>query len=299
MPSKSTYSASNGKISFLFMVEWYAYIYIHLSNTLVIVNNAAINIEVHVFLQISGFCFLDIYLGVELLVVLLLVFWGNPILFSTVTAPIYILTNSVWWFLFLHILTNSCCVLLDDSHFWLVWGDTSLWFWFALPWWLVMLRILSCACWPSAYPFWSNCLFNSSAYFVVEILGVFWCWVIGALYILWMLSFSHKVAFDSLWPHGLQHNRLLCPPLSPRVCSISCPLSQWCYLTISSSATPCFIGLQSFPALGSFLVSPLFPPGGQSIGASASASVFPMSVQSWFTLRLTGLISLQSLKSLL
>ena len=50
------------------------YIYIHLSNTLVIVNNAAINIEVHVFLQISGFCFLDIYLGVELLVVLLLVF---------------------------------------------------------------------------------------------------------------------------------------------------------------------------------------------------------------------------------
>ena len=74
MPSKSTYSASNGKISFLFMVEWYAYIYIHLSNTLVIVNNAAINIEVHVFLQISGFCFLDIYLGVELLVVLLLVF---------------------------------------------------------------------------------------------------------------------------------------------------------------------------------------------------------------------------------
>ena len=94
----------------------FLYRYIYLSNTLVIVNNAAINIEVHVSLQISGFCFSDIYPGVELLVVLFLVFWGNPILFSTVTAPIYILTNSVWWFPFFHILINICCVLLDDSH---------------------------------------------------------------------------------------------------------------------------------------------------------------------------------------
>ena len=39
-------------------------------------------------------------------------------------------------------------------------------------------------------------------------------------------------------PHGLQHSRLLCPPLSSRVCSNSCPLSQWCHPTISSSATP-------------------------------------------------------------
>ena len=43
---------------------------------------------------------------------------------------------------------------------------------------------------------------------------------------------------NSLWPHGLQHTRLLCPPLSPRVCSISCPLSWWCHQTISSSVTP-------------------------------------------------------------
>ena len=50
----------------------------------------------------------------------------------------------------------------------------------------------------------------------------------------------------SLWPHGQQHTRLLCPPLSPRVCSNSCPFSQWCYLTISSSAIP-FFCLQSFP----------------------------------------------------
>ena len=42
-------------------------------------------------------------------------------------------------------------------------------------------------------------------------------------------------SLPTLWPHGLQHNRLPCPPLSPGVCSNSCPLSQWCHLTISSS----------------------------------------------------------------
>ena len=50
-----------------------------------------------------------------------------------------------------------------------------------------------------------------------------------------------------MWPHGLQHARLLCPPLSPRVCSNSCPLSQWCYLTISSSAAPFSFCPWSFP----------------------------------------------------
>ena len=54
-----------------------------------------------------------------------------------------------------------------------------------------------------------------------------------AFYLLFL--FSHKVMSDSLRPHGLQHVRLLCPLLFPRVCSNSCPLSQWCYLIISSS----------------------------------------------------------------
>ena len=53
-------------------------------------------------------------------------------------------------------------------------------------------------------------------------------------------------------PHGLQHTRLLCPPLSPEVCSNSCPLSQWCFLTISSSAASFSFCLQSFPISGSF-----------------------------------------------
>ena len=91
----------------------------------------------------------------------------------------------------------------------------------------------------------------------------------------------------SMWPHGLQHARLLCPPVSPAVCSDSCPLTQWCYLTISFC-------LHSFPASGSFPMSWLFASGGQSTGAWASVSVLAINIQGWFPLRLIGLISLQS-----
>ena len=80
--------------------------------------------------------------------------------------------------------------------------------------------------------------------------------------------------------------------LSPRVCSNSCPLSWWCHPTISPTAATFSFWLQSFPALGSFPLSQLFISGGQSIGASAS--VFPMSIQGWFPLGSTGLISLHS-----
>ena len=99
---------------------------------------------------------------------------------------------------------------------------------------------------------------------------------------------------SSLQPHGLQHTCLLCPPLSPGVCSNSYPCSRWCCLTISSSVTPFSSCPQSFPALGSFPVSLLFSSGGQSIGTLASASVLSMNIQGWFPLGLTGLISLQS-----
>ena len=107
---------------------------------------------------------------------------------------------------------------------------------------------------------------------------------------------------DSLWHHGLQHARFCSSSLFPRVCSNSCPLSQWCYLTISSSASPHFsFCLQSFPALGSFPVSwffisgnQIFISGNQSIRDSASASALPVNIQRWFPLGLIGLISLQS-----
>ena len=74
----------------------------------------------------------------------------------------------------------------------------------------------------------------------------------------------------------------------------SCPLIWWCHPTISSPVIPISSCLQSFPASRSFLMSQLFTSGGQSTGASASASVLPTNIQDWLPLRLTGLISLQS-----
>ena len=116
-----------------------------------------------------------------------------------------------------------------------------------------------------------------------------------SLQTLWSLKsvqFIYSVASYCLWPHGWQHAGLSCPSPSPRVCSNSCPLNQWCHPTVSSSVIPFSSCLQSFPASGSFL-SP-FTLVGQSFGASASASVLPMTIQDWFPLGLTGLISLQS-----
>ena len=65
----------------------------------------------------------------------------------------------------------------------------------------------------------------------------------------------------------------------------SCPLSQWCHPTISSSVIPFSSYLQSFPASGSFQMSQFFTSGGQRIGVSASASVLPMNTQDWFPLK--------------
>ena len=109
-----------------------------------------------------------------------------------------------------------------------------------------------------------------------------------------LLSFSHSVVSDSLQLHGMHPAKLPCPSPSPRACSYSCPLSQQCHPTISSSVVPFSSCLQSFLAPGSFPMSWLFASGGQSIGASASMSVLPMDIQDCFPLRLTGLMSLQS-----
>ena len=98
----------------------------------------------------------------------------------------------------------------------------------------------------------------------------------------------------SLGPHGLQHTRLSCPSLSPRACSNSCPLSEWCHPTISFSVGPSSFCPPSFPASGSFPMCRLFTSGSQSIGVSSSTSVLPMNIQDWFPLGLTGWISLQS-----
>ena len=104
-------------------------------------------------------------------------------------------------------------------------------------------------------------------------------------------QFSRSVS-DPLRPHGLQPARLPCPLPIPGACSNSCPSSRWCHPSISSSVFPFSSCLQSSPASGSFPKRQFFASGGQSIGASAS--VFPMNIQNWIALGLTGLMSLQS-----
>ena len=106
-------------------------------------------------------------------------------------------------------------------------------------------------------------------------------------------SVQSSVVSDSLQPHEPQHARPPCPSPTPGVHPNPCPLSQWCHPTISSSVIP-FSRLPSFPASGSFTMSQFFTSGGQSVGASGSASVLPMNIQDWSPIGLTGLISSQS-----
>ena len=86
---------------------------------------------------------------------------------------------------------------------------------------------------------------------------------------------------NSLRCHHLPHTRLHWSSLFPWVCSNSSPLSQWCHPIIPSSVTSFSSCPQSFPGSGSFPMKQLFASGGQCIGASASASALPMSIQSW------------------
>ena len=98
----------------------------------------------------------------------------------------------------------------------------------------------------------------------------------------------------TLRSHGVQHASPPCPSPTPGAYSNSCPLCRWCHPTISSSVIPFSSRLQSFPAWGSFPVSQFFASDSQRIGVSASASVLPVNIQSWFPLGWTGWISLQS-----
>ena len=94
---------------------------------------------------------------------------------------------------------------------------------------------------------------------------VFYCWAFAALNssrnIERIKHFSRSVVSNFLWPYGLQHARPPRPSPIPGVYSNSCPLSQWCHPTISSSVVPFSSHLQSFSASGSFLMSLLFESG--------------------------------------
>ena len=133
---------------------------------------------------------------------------------------------------------------------------------------------------------WAHILFPPLNF--ITCLLIFWFYNIYS-----SVQFSHSVMSNSLWLHGQQHASIPCPSPNTGAYWNSCPSYQWCHTTISS-----FVhlssSLQSFPASGYFQVSQLFTSGGQSTGVSASASVLPMTIQDWFTLGLTGWISLQS-----
>ena len=108
------------------------------------------------------------------------------------------------------------------------------------------------------------------------------------------VQFSHSVVSNSLRPRGLQHARPPCPSPTPGLHPNSCPLSQWCHPTISSSIIPFSACPQSFPASESFQMSQLFTSGGQIISVSASTPVLPVKTQDWSPLGWTEWISLQS-----
>ena len=107
------------------------------------------------------------------------------------------------------------------------------------------------------------------------------------------LLFSYYVMSDSLQAHGLWHSRLPCPSLSSGVCSNSCPLNQWYYLTISSSAAPSPLP-SIFPSVRVFSIESALHIRWPKDWSFSFRIILPMNIQHWFPLALTGLISLQS-----
>ena len=105
---------------------------------------------------------------------------------------------------------------------------------------------------------------------------------------------SRSVVSDSLQPHESKHARPPCPSPTPRVHPDSCPSSQWCHPSISSSVVPFSSCPQSLPTAESFPMSQLFAWGGQRTGVSALASFLPKKSQGWSPSEWTGWISLQS-----
>ena len=106
-------------------------------------------------------------------------------------------------------------------------------------------------------------------------------------------SLSQVWLFVTPWTAACQASLSITNP--PGLYSNSCPLTQHCHSTISSSVVPFSSHFQSFPSSGSFQMSQFFASGGQSIGVSASTSVLPMNTQDWSPLGWTGWISLQSM----
>ena len=101
-------------------------------------------------------------------------------------------------------------------------------------------------------------------------------------------------SYPTLRPHEPQHARPPCPSPTPGACSNSSPWSQWIPSNHLVLCHPLLFLPSIFTASESSPMSQFFSSGGQSVGASASASVVPMNIQDWFPLEMTGLISLQA-----
>jgi len=129
---------------------------------------------------------------------------------------------------------------------------------------------------------------------IFSYLSLFFFLLHEPVWLLSLLLFSCPVVSDSLQPHGQQHTRPPYPSPSPEICPSSCPLHWCCHPAILSSDTLFSFCPQSFLASGTFPMSQLFASSDQNTGASASALILPMSIQGWFPVRLTGLISLLS-----
>ena len=169
--------------------------------------------------------------------------------------------------------THGACVSCTAGEFLTCWatGEAISWPYVRVYFWTCDFSIDLCvyfsACIILFWSLWCCCCFSS-----VQLL-------------------SHVWLFATPWTAARQDSLSI---TTPKACSSSCPSSQWCHPITSSSVVPFSSRLQSFPASGSFLMNQFFASGGQSIGVSASASVFPMNIQDWFPLEWTGWISLQS-----
>ena len=148
------------------------------------------------------FLFLDVYPGAELLDhMVVLSFWETSILFSIVVTPVFVPTNSVEKFPFLHSLGNICYLC---SFWWWpfwhhqVWGNTSVWLWFAFFVWLAVWNIFSCDCWPSVCLFFGK--FSIQVFCPFFDQAVFWYWVVWAIY-----------TFCILTPYGSYHLQVFSP----------------------------------------------------------------------------------------
>ena len=145
------------------------------------------------------------------MVVLFSVFWRTSILFFIVTAPIYVTTNSVQEFPFLHGLTNTCFLPFWYCPFQWMWSDISS-LWFTFPWWVVMLSIFSCACRPSVCLLWKMWIQTFCPFLIRLLIGLFtYLYIlllciryvicrfffdsVGCLFILLMLSFAVQKPF--------------------------------------------------------------------------------------------------------